>query len=215
VRHDSRHKRKPERSKAEVLFSLPEIEKAAERIAEGIANQLPDEIVVVAILQGSRRFARLLSRMLSIRKIKVKMRSIRIERTRKMSLKKPEVLKDSLGPKALSGKVVVLVDDVVDEGKTLRAAQDFLRRFRPARILTVALVKKRKRPMTKLQLDAVGFDLNWPKKIAEQKWIYGFGMDKGGRFRKESSIMVSEIESRQGEASYPRKSPRSASDIHP
>ena len=81
---------------------------------------------------------------------------------------------------SLAGRTVLLVDDVLDQGLTLRAAQDAARARGAAEVVTAVLVRKRV-PNAVARADHVALH-------ASNAFLVGRGMDCDGAFRQLSGI---------------------------
>ena len=77
----------------------------------------------------------------------------------------------------LAGRAVLLVDDIVDTGRTLLYARDLLRRKKAATVLTCALVDKPSRREVAVNPDFVGFTV-------PDAFIVGYGIDHAHQFRQ-------------------------------
>ena len=81
-------------------------------------------------------------------------------------------------PSAVDDRVVVLVDDVVKTGRTIRAAMDALMDFgRPSMVQVVGLVDRGHRELP-IKLDYVG--RNVPTQASEIVCLRGQDTDRGG-----------------------------------
>ena len=76
----------------------------------------------------------------------------------------------------LSGRAVLLVDDIVDTGRTLLYARDLLREKQASSILTCALVDKPSRREVPIEVDFVGFTI-------PDVFIVGYGIDYAHEYR--------------------------------
>ena len=76
----------------------------------------------------------------------------------------------------LSGRAVLLVDDIVDTGRSLLYARDLLRDKRASSILTCALVDKPSRREVPIEVDFVGFTI-------PDVFIVGYGIDYAHAYR--------------------------------
>lgn len=74
------------------------------------------------------------------------------------------------------GRSVVLVEDIIDSGRTASFLLDLLRRRRPASLRLCALLRKPSRVKFPLQVDYLGFDI-------PDGFVVGYGMDYAGRYR--------------------------------
>ena len=76
----------------------------------------------------------------------------------------------------LSGRAVLLVDDIVDTGRTSAAILDTLRRRQASSIVTCALVDKPSRREVPMEVDLVGFTI-------PDVFIVGYGIDYANEYR--------------------------------
>ena len=74
------------------------------------------------------------------------------------------------------GQAVLLVDDILDSGLTLRLVRDHLAARQPAWLRTCVLLDKPARRLTDIEADYVGFQV-------PDVWIIGYGLDAGGQGR--------------------------------
>lgn len=70
----------------------------------------------------------------------------------------------------IEGKHVLIVEDIIDSGITLRFVMDVLKARQPASIRLCALLNKPARRQVDLDIDFVGFDI-------EDKFVFGYGLD--------------------------------------
>lgn len=76
----------------------------------------------------------------------------------------------------IEGRDVLVVEDIVDTGMTLRYLLDHLRSRRPNSIKVCTLLDKNVRRVADISLDYVGFEI-------PDEFIIGYGLDYGGRYR--------------------------------
>lgn len=82
----------------------------------------------------------------------------------------------------LQGRVVVVIDDILDEGYTFKAIADALKAQNPAELITVALVEKlHDRRAPGAAVDFVG--LKTP-----DRYLFGCGMDYKGYLRQYPAV---------------------------
>ena len=77
---------------------------------------------------------------------------------------------------AIEGRHVLLVEDIVDSGKTLTRIYDTLERRSPRSLEVCALLHKRQQVDARIEPRWVGFD-------APDDWLVGYGLDLGERYR--------------------------------
>ena len=71
---------------------------------------------------------------------------------------------------------VLLVDDILDTGKTLRAVIDKLNALEPRSLKTCVLLEKKSRRAEKITADYVGFEV-------PDAFVVGYGLDYAERYR--------------------------------
>ena len=75
--------------------------------------------------------------------------------------------------KDLKDRHIIVVEDIVDSGRTLHFFMDHLREQAPASICTVAFLRKPEAIEFPVKVDHVGFDI-------ENKFVVGYGLDYEG-----------------------------------
>lgn len=86
-------------------------------------------------------------------------------------------------PDDLSGRHVVLVDDILDSGQTLGMAQAMVRALNPASLKTCVLLRKPTEAASTVPADYVGFDI-------PDRFVVGYGLDLAGYYRNLPMIAV-------------------------
>ena len=74
------------------------------------------------------------------------------------------------------GRDVLLVDDILDTGKTMSRVLKKLRQLKPRRIKTCVLLDKRARRVKNIRADYVGFEI-------PDYFVVGYGLDYAERYR--------------------------------
>lgn len=92
-----------------------------------------------------------------------------------------EVLRDSLTE--LKGKHVIIVEDIVDTGLTLRYLVEHLQAKEPASIKVCTLLDKPVRRMAGVPIGYVGFEI-------PDEFLVGYGLDYMGKFRNLPHIAI-------------------------
>ena len=84
----------------------------------------------------------------------------------------------------LNGRHVLLLDDILDSGRTLHAIREKLAaECSPASVRICVLLRKRKQRACVVEADYVGFDI-------DDEFVVGYGLDFNGRFRNLPYIGV-------------------------
>ena len=71
---------------------------------------------------------------------------------------------------------VLVVDDILDTGKTLDRVTTHFRQFKPRRLRTCVLLDKKARRQIKIRGDYTGFQI-------PDEFVVGYGLDFAGRYR--------------------------------
>lgn len=83
----------------------------------------------------------------------------------------------------ISGRRLIVVEDIVDSGLTLQYLLDHLSRRDPKDIRVVTMVKKEKPDAIKVQVDRIGFTV-------PDEFVVGYGLDYQGKYRNLPYIGV-------------------------
>jgi hypoxanthine phosphoribosyltransferase len=89
---------------------------------------------------------------------------------------------DALG-KSMAGRHVLIVDDILDTGRTLSALAARLKQLGAADVKICVLLEKKRRHEIPIRADWTGF------KIADQ-FVVGYGLDYDGQYRSLKQIRV-------------------------
>ena len=85
-------------------------------------------------------------------------------------------------PDGLGGKHVVLVDDILDSGRTLQLVRSLVLDKTPASVRTVVLLDKRARRAVPIEPDYCGFEI-------PDEFVVGYGLDFDGYYRNLPDII--------------------------
>ena len=83
----------------------------------------------------------------------------------------------------IKAKHVLLIEDIVDSGLTLKYIQEMLLARNPASLRTCTFLDKKSRRKTELKLDYIGFEI-------PDYYIVGYGLDYDNKFRNLPYISV-------------------------
>jgi hypoxanthine phosphoribosyltransferase len=83
----------------------------------------------------------------------------------------------------VTGRHVLLVDDVLDSGQTLSIVQRAIRRKKPLSCRTCVLLRKERAVKPKVEADWVGFHI-------EDVFVVGYGLDFDGLYRNIPDIAI-------------------------
>ena len=165
------------------LFSRQEIRKAVKRIGGAISRDYRgEEVVCVCILKGSFMFTSDLVREI---KLPTTVDFIRVSSYgRGMSSKgKVTITKDL--EMDIRGKNVLIIEDIIDSGLTLKWIRDSLLARNPKSLKIVCLLDKKARRKIDVPCDYVGLTI-------EDGFIVGYGIDYAEQYRNLPEILVVE-----------------------
>jgi hypoxanthine phosphoribosyltransferase len=77
----------------------------------------------------------------------------------------------------LKGKHVLIVEDIIDSGRTITTLHNLIKKAEPTSLRTAALLTKPGKIPSGLHIDYVGF------RIRDDDYAVGYGMDAGGLYR--------------------------------
>jgi hypoxanthine phosphoribosyltransferase len=160
--------------KKEQLFTRREIQNRIKDLAKAISRDYKnEELVLVGILKGAFIFLSDLARHLTI---PVKLDFVRLASygSQTKSQGKVKITKSIELP--IRDKHILIVEDIVDSGLTLRYLLDFLQKENPRSIRICALIDKTERREVSLAIDYVGFSI--PK-----GFLVGYGLDFDEQYR--------------------------------
>ncbi len=168
------------------------VEELAEQIGADIAAEVaqadgrgsdPQEITFVPILVGSVIFLADLIRHLPLRmQIRVMTVSSYPGTATESRGAKVDATLTNL-PDNLAGRHILLVDDILDSGGTLRLVTDLIRQRNPVSVRTCVLLRKRRPQAMAFPVDYVAFDI-------PDEFIVGYGLDYDGYYRNLPDIVT-------------------------
>ena len=152
-----------------VLISEEEIQTRVNELAAEISADYADagDLVMVGVLKGAFVFLADLSRRLTIPRT-IEFIAVSSYGNGSKSSGAVRLLMDVRGN--IEGKHVLIVEDIVDTGHTLKYLIGMLESHRPASVKTAALVRKAERAEVEVTVDYLGFDIG-------NEWVVGYGLD--------------------------------------
>jgi hypoxanthine phosphoribosyltransferase len=163
--------------KIDVLFSEAQIAERIEALAHEIAATKPTRLLVVPVLKGSFIFAADLIRAFHRAGLspEVDFMILASYREATASSGRVEVLRDI--ETDVRGRHVLLIDDILESGRTLAFAKDLLMARGAAGAMTCVLLEKPGHLAAQIAADYRGF-------ICPDKFVVGYGMDMAHQFRE-------------------------------
>ena len=150
---------------------VPRVDELAARISDDYAGL--DELVVIGVLKGAFIFLADLTRRLKVphRVDFIAVSSYADGHQRSGEVRMVLDLRESI-----ERRHVLLVEDIVDTGRTLRYLVQQFEARDPASIRTCALTRKKSRNEGEIRIDYLGFDI-------PDVWVVGYGLDYAERHR--------------------------------
>ncbi|MBQ9341846.1 MAG: hypoxanthine phosphoribosyltransferase [Lachnospiraceae bacterium] len=87
----------------------------------------------------------------------------------------------------IEGKDVLVVEDIIDSGRTLSYLLENLKNRKPASLKLCTLLDKPDRRVTEVDVDYTGFEI-------EDKFVIGYGLDYAQKYRNLPYIGVVELD---------------------
>jgi hypoxanthine phosphoribosyltransferase len=157
-----------------------EIEDMVNAIAESINRDFAGrELTMVVILRGALVFAADLMRKLNMA---VTVEVVRASSYRDQMSSSGTVTLDDVVPD-ITGRHVLIVEDIVDSGTTMRELIKHLSSYEPASLNVAALLSKPDLHQGRIQIDYVG------REIAPD-FVVGYGLDYAGHGRNLDAIWI-------------------------
>jgi len=158
-----------------VLVSEEEIGARVREIANRISLEYAeaDELILVGVLKGAFIFLADLARALELPRCIEFMALSSYERGGHAT----DAVRLLLDLRSdIGGKHVLVVEDILDSGRTLGFLLGTLSARRPASLRSCVLVRKRRERPTDVRPDYVGFEI-------PDEWVVGYGLDYDERYR--------------------------------
>jgi hypoxanthine phosphoribosyltransferase len=156
----------------EILITSDELRDRIRELGEKISECFPDqECLVIPVLDGALVFAADL-----IREMRIPLRLAPLKASSYGNGTKTSGTVSLSGglPEGIAGAPVLLVDDILDTGTTLRFLTHQLAEAGAASVTTCVLLRKER--SGDLQADFVGFDI-------PDRFVVGYGLDLAGHYR--------------------------------
>lgn len=153
----------------EVLISEDDIQARVLELATQISADYKDSdnLVMVGVLKGSFIFLADLARRLSIPRT-IEFIAVSSYGNGSVASGAVRLVMDVRGN--IEGKHVLIVEDIVDTGHTLKYLIGMMKSHRPASVKTAALVRKAESAEVDVDVDYLGFDIG-------NEWVVGYGLD--------------------------------------
>lgn len=156
-----------------MLINKSKLEKRIEEMGKQIAKDYEGkELVLVGILKGSVIFMAELAKNIK-KSVALDFMDVSsyegTESTGKIKINKD--IRDTI-----EGKDVIIVEDIIDTGRTLTYVKEYLAQKNPNSIKIATMLSKPSRRVLELKVDYIGFAI-------DDKFVVGYGLDYNEQYR--------------------------------
>lgn len=164
----------------DVLISETKIQKRLDELAKQIMKDYGDEdLLFIGVLKGAAIFMVELAKRI---KNNVEFEFIQAKSYEGTeSTGKVEITQDLTGK--IDGKNVIIIEDIIDTGRTLEYLMRYLTFHNPKSIKLCTLLSKPSRRVVELQVDYIGFSI-------PDEFVIGYGLDYNQKYRNLPYIGV-------------------------
>lgn len=149
---------------------LARIGELAEQISRDFAGK---ELKLICILKGSIFFTTELAKRISL-PVKLDFMSVSSYGDKTESSGRVKIVKDL--DESVENEHVLVIEDIVDSGRTLSFLLELLKSRRPASLSLCTLLDKPDRRVVEVNVDYTGFEI-------PDEFVVGFGLDYAQRYR--------------------------------
>jgi len=162
-----------------LLYSEPEIEQRTHQLAQKIKSDYGEESpLIIGVLNGVFMFINTFVKAYDDFNIDISF----VKYTSYEGTKSSGDVKELIGlGENIKGRSVLLVEDIVDTGLTLKTLLSKLEEFQPKNIKVVSLLLKEEALEEDVKVDYYGFKI-------PNLFVVGYGMDYNGRWRNIPAI---------------------------
>lgn len=168
-----------------VLYDEKAIALRNTELAREIAASRPDRLLVISVLRGSFIFAADLLRAMHREGMAPQVEFMQLSSYREgtVSTGHVTITKDIEGD--VRGRDVLIIDDILESGRTLAFAKDLLMARGASRVLSAVLIEKPGHRAVQFEADFVGF-------VSPDLFLVGYGMDVAHSYRELPFVGVVE-----------------------
>ena len=172
--------------KIRILLPEDEVDARVEEIGKQISADYAGKAVhLICILKGGVFFTCELAKRITV-PVSIDFMSVASYGNDTKSSGVVKVIKDL--DEAIEGKHVLVVEDIVDSGRTLSYLLENLRRRNPRSLRLCTLLDKPERRVTEVHVDYTGFEI-------PDRFVVGYGLDYMQRYRNLPYVGVVELDS--------------------
>ena len=170
--------------KVRVLLTKEEVDKRIEEIGAQISRDYAGKSVhLICVLKGGVFFTCELAKRITV-PVSLDFMSVSSYGAGTKSSGVVKIVKDLDEP--LDGKDVLIVEDIIDSGRTLSYLIELLHKRNPNSVRLCTLLDKPERRVTDVKVDYVGFNI-------PDEFVVGYGLDYDQKYRNLPYIGVVEV----------------------
>ncbi len=167
--------------RTKVLLTGAKIQKRIREMGLSIRKDFPDEpLLLVGVLKGAVLFLADLARQIPG---EVTFDFIAVSSYGKDSKSSGQVKLNKDLDSSIDGKTVIVVEDILDTGLTLRYLLSVLQQRKPKNLRVAVLLDKVERRLTDVTADYIGFPI-------PNEFVVGYGLDYAERYRNLPDVRI-------------------------
>lgn len=167
----------PEKRSIPVLYTAEEIKERTEALAAEVAQAYGSDFMIVALLKGSFMFAADFVRELYAIGVHPQIDFMSVSSYGKGTESSGTVVIHRDLTESVEGRDVLVLDDILETGRTLSFAQDLLKERGAKSTKVMVLLEKPGKLEVSAKADFVGFSI-------PDKFVVGYGLDYANHYRE-------------------------------
>ena len=165
----------------EVFLSEDEILNRVSELAKKITSDYQgEELIVLCVLKGAIVFCTDLVKNIDL---PIQLEFISLSSYGHSTMSSYNVVMDMDLTANVANKNVLIVEDIVDTGLTMKYLFNLLKEKKPKSVKLASLLHKKARTIVPVTIDYLAFEI-------EDKFVIGYGLDYAGRYRELPYIGV-------------------------
>lgn len=169
--------------KIKILITEEEVDKKIKELGNQISKDYEGkEVHLICVLKGGAYITCELSKRITV-PVSLDFMSVSSYGNGTVSSGRIKIIKDLDDP--IEGKDVLIVEDIIDSGRTLNNLLELLKSRKPNSIKICTLLDKPERRVTDVTVDYVGFNI-------PDEFVVGYGLDYAQKYRNLPFIGVVE-----------------------
>ncbi|NQS98733.1 MAG: hypoxanthine phosphoribosyltransferase [candidate division Zixibacteria bacterium] len=169
-----------------VIIDEDEIKRRVAELVISIADDCPGgDLVVIGILKGSFIFLADMLRLMYLHNLRPQVDFMILSSYGSSTIPSTMIKIERDLSVNIEGKFALVVDDILDTGRTMLYVKERLKWLEPKMIKTCVLLDKPARRKVEMKADYVGFEV-------EDRFVVGYGLDFNGYYRERPYVAVLE-----------------------